>query len=148
MSGENNFKDTVNSLFKGLDAFISAKTVVGEAIHVGDTIILPLVDVSFGVGAGAFEGDKKSNGGGGMTGKLTPSAVLVIQNGSTKLVNVKNQDGLTKVLDMVPDFVDRFANGFGKDGYNCRQQYQSRERKSINHIQKSVFPKVFLHIIL
>ena len=44
MSGENNFKDTVNSLFKGLDAFISAKTVVGEAIHVGDTIILPLVD--------------------------------------------------------------------------------------------------------
>ena len=110
MSGENNFKDTVNSLFKGLDAFISAKTVVGEAIHVGDTIILPLVDVSFGVGAGAFEGDKKSNGGGGMTGKLTPSAVLVIQNGSTKLVNVKNQDGLTKVLDMVPDFVDRFAN--------------------------------------
>lgn len=47
MSGENNFKDTVNSLFKGMDAFISAKTVVGEAIHVGDTIILPLVDVSF-----------------------------------------------------------------------------------------------------
>ena len=115
MSGENNFKDTVNSLFKGMDAFISAKTVVGEAIHVGDTIILPLVDVSFGVGAGAFESDKKNNGGGGMTGKLTPSAVLVIQNGTTKLVNVKNQDGLTKVLDMVPDLVDRFASGFGKN---------------------------------
>lgn len=50
-----------------------------------------------------------------MTGKMTPSAVLVIQNGTTKLVNIKNQDGLTKVLDMVPDFVDRFASGFGKD---------------------------------
>ena len=111
MTNENNFKDTVNSLFKGLDTFISAKTVVGEAVHVGDTIILPLVDVTFGVGAGAFAGDKKSNGGGGMTGKMTPSAVLVIQNGTTKLVNIKNQDGLTKVLDMVPDFVDRFAAG-------------------------------------
>lgn len=111
MANENNFKDTVNSLFKGLDTFISAKTVVGEAVHVGDIIILPLVDVTFGVGAGAFEGDKKSNGGGGMTGKMTPSAVLVIQNGTTKLVNIKNQDGLTKVLDMVPDFVDRFAAG-------------------------------------
>ena len=33
---------------------------------------------------------------------MTPCAVLVIQNGTTKLVNVKNQDGLTKVLDMVP----------------------------------------------
>ena len=111
MANENNFKDTVNSLFKGLDTFISAKTVVGEAVHVGDTIILPLVDVTFGVGAGAFEGDKKSNGGGGMTGKMTPSAVLVIQNGTTKLVNIKNQDGLTKVLDMVPDCVDRCAAG-------------------------------------
>lgn len=109
MANENNFKETVASLFKGMDSFISAKTVVGEAIYVGDTIILPLVDVSFGVGAGAFAGDKKNNGGGGMTGKVTPSAVLVIQNGTTKLVNVKNQDGLTKILDMVPDFVNRFA---------------------------------------
>ena len=109
MANENNFKETVASLFKGMDSFISAKTVVGEAIYVGDTIILPLVDVSFGVGAGAFAGDKKNNGGGGMTGKVTPSAVLVIQNGTTKLVNVKNQDGLTKILDMAPDFVNRFA---------------------------------------
>ena len=35
MANENNFKETVNSLFKGMDSFISAKTVVGEAIHVG-----------------------------------------------------------------------------------------------------------------
>ena len=87
---ENNFDSTVASLFKGMDAFISAKTVVGDAVTVKDTIILPLVDVSFGVGAGAFAGDKKNNAGGGMTGKVTPSAVLVIQNGATKLVNIKN----------------------------------------------------------
>ena len=83
MEKENNFKDTVNSLFKGMDGFVSAKTVVGDAIHVGDTIILPLVDVSFGVGAGAFEGDKKNNGGGGLAGKMSPCAVLVIQNHQT-----------------------------------------------------------------
>ena len=110
MENENNFKETVSSLFKGMDGFVSAKTVVGDAIHVGDTIILPLVDVSFGVGAGAFAGDKKNNGGGGLAGKMTPCAVLVIQNGTTKLVNVKNQDGLTKVLDMVPDFVNKFTS--------------------------------------
>ena len=46
MENENNFKETVSSLFKGMDGFVSAKTVVGDAIHVGDTIILPLVDVS------------------------------------------------------------------------------------------------------
>lgn len=111
MSENNMFNTTVESLFKGMDGFITTKTVVGDAIHVGDTIILPLVDVSFGVGAGAFTEDKKNNGAGGMGGKISPSAVLVIQNGTTKLVNVKNQDGLTKVLDMVPDFVNRFTAG-------------------------------------
>ena len=111
MSENNMFNTTVESLFKGMDGFITTKTVLGDAIHVGDTIILPLVDVSFGVGAGAFTEDKKNNGAGGMGGKISPSAVLVIQNGTTKLVNVKNQDGLTKVLDMVPDFVNRFTAG-------------------------------------
>lgn len=40
-----------------------------------------------------------------MTGKVSPSAVLVIQNGTTKLVNIKNQDTVTKILDMVPDVI-------------------------------------------
>lgn len=117
MATENNFQSKVESLFKGMDGFIQSKTVVGEAITVGDTIILPLIDVSFGVGAGAIEGKDnnrlKNNGGGGMGCKMTPSAVLVIQNGTSKLVNVRNQDGLTKVLDMVPDFVNRFTAGTG-----------------------------------
>lgn len=107
---DNNFNTTVESLFKGMDSFITTKTVVGEAIHIGDTIILPLVDVSFGVAAGAFSQDKKNNGAGGMGGKIMPSAVLVIQNGTTKLVNIKNQDGVTKILDMVPDFVNKFTS--------------------------------------
>ena len=94
---DNSFHTTVESLFKGMDSFITTKTVVGDAIHIGDTIILPLVDVSFGVAAGAFSQDKKNNGAGGM-------------NGTTKLVNIKNQDGVTKILDMVPDFVNKFTS--------------------------------------
>ena len=77
---KNTFGNTMENLFKGMDGFITTKTVVGDAIHLDGTIILPLVDVSFGVGAGAFAGEKKNNSAGGMTGKITPSAVLVIQN--------------------------------------------------------------------
>ena len=101
---DNNFKGTVEALFHGMDGVISSKTVVGEAIQIKDTIILPLVDVSFGVGAGAFNGEKKERGAGGIGGKMTPCAVLVIQNGTTK------QDTVTKILDMVPDLVDRFTS--------------------------------------
>ena len=89
---------------------VSSKTVVGDAIHIGETIILPLVDVSFAVGAGAFNEEKKEKGAGGLGGKITPSAVLVIQNGKTKLVNIKNQDTITKILDLIPDVVDRITD--------------------------------------
>ena len=120
---DNNFKGTVESLFEGMNSVISSKTVVGDAIHIGDTIILPLVDISFGIGAGAFSGaaekDEKHKSGGGLGGKMTPSAVLVIQNGNTRLVNIKNQDTVTKMLDMVPDFVDRIT---GKNNKNVSEE--------------------------
>lgn len=101
---------TVGTLFKGMEGFITTKTVVGEAIRVDDTIILPLADVSFGVGAGAWSGKDKDNGGGGIGGKIQPSAVLVIRNGQSKLVNVKNQDKSTKILDMIPDILEKLEN--------------------------------------
>ena len=63
-----NFQNTVGSLFKGMEEFITTKTVVGDPVTVGDTIIVPLVDVSFGVGASAKTEEKKNSGGGGMGG--------------------------------------------------------------------------------
>ena len=46
-----------------------------------------------------------------MSAKMSPSAVLIIQNGVTKLINVKNQDAVTKVIDMAPDLINRFLGG-------------------------------------
>lgn len=126
---DNTFHNTVESLFKGMDSFITTKTVVGDAIHIGDTIILPLVDVSFGVAAGAFSQDKKNNGAGGMGGKIMPSAVLVIQNGTTKLVNIKNQDGVTKILDMIPEFVDKFTSGKKNEEQSVKTEEEEVARK-------------------
>ena len=109
---ETSFNQTVESLFKGMDSFLTTKTVVGDAVKFEDgTIILPLVDVSFGVGAGAFSNGTsgKHNAGGGIGGRITPSSVLVIKEGHIRLVNVKNQDMVTKIFDMVPDVIDRFT---------------------------------------
>jgi len=112
MAEHRELEDTVNTLLKGMDGFLSTKTVVGEPITIGeDTIIVPLVNISFGVGAGAFLGDKKHNGAGGLGGKVTPSAVLIIHNGTTRLINIATHSGMDKVLDMLPDFVDRFKGG-------------------------------------
>ncbi len=106
---DNSFNEVVNSMMQGMESFLSSKTVVGEPTQAGDTTIIPLVDVTFGVGAGASSQEKKSGGAGGMTGKMSPSAVLVVKNGQVRIVNIKNQDTVTKIIDMVPDLIDRFT---------------------------------------
>ena len=106
---ESSFNSVVNSLLEGMEGFLSSKTVVGEPVVVGDTILIPFVDVSFGVGAGTFRGDKKDNGAGGLSGKMTPTAVLVVQNNSTRVVNIKTQDTVTKIIDLVPEIMNKIT---------------------------------------
>ena len=106
----------VEALFQGMDHLVATKTVVGDAVRVDDAIILPLMDVACGMAAGSFAENAKNRGAGGMSAKLSPSAVLVIQNGCTRLVNIKNQNTVNKMLDMVPDLVNRFTGGRGEDG--------------------------------
>lgn len=109
MAKENSLRETVEALFQGMDGFVATKTVVGDAVQVGDTILMPLIDVQFGMGAGAFVSDSKERGAGGMNGKMTPSAVLVIKDGYTRMISVKNADTVSKIVDMVPDIINRFA---------------------------------------
>lgn len=109
MAETNNLTSTVEALFKGVNGLVSTKTVVGDAITVDNVTLIPLIDVSFGMGAGEFDSDKKEKGGGGLGGKITPSSVLVIKDGNARVVNIKNQDTITKLLDMVPELLDKFT---------------------------------------
>lgn len=116
-------KEGLNDLLSQLEGFITTKTVVGEAIHLEDgTILLPLVDVTLGVGAGAKDKNYDRNGLvstiGGASAKMSPSAILVVQRGNVRIINVRNQDTVTKIMDMVPDVLDRVSNGFSKEKEN------------------------------
>ena len=106
-----NFVDSITALCGKMDGFISSKTVVGEPVTVNDVVIVPLVDVSLGLGSGgANSKDEKKAGdysGGGLGAKISPSAVIVIQNGTAQLINVKNQSSVNKLIDMVPGIVSK-----------------------------------------
>lgn len=105
-------KRTTEELVEAMEHFITTKSVVGEPIEIGDTILLPLADVSFGMGIGMFS--KGENGTGGVGGKITPNAVLVLKKGSSKIISVKDADGVSKIIDMVPDVVNKFGGKFTK----------------------------------
>lgn len=58
---DNNITSVMEALVKGAESVFTTKTVVGEATKIDDTIIIPLVDVSFGIGAGASCGAGKDS---------------------------------------------------------------------------------------
>ena len=105
----NNTKELIQELFQGMDGFVQSKTVVGEPIKLGDTVLVPLMELSCGMASGAFvkENNKKGDGGAGaMSSKISPAAMLVIQNGRTKLIRVKNEDAFSKIIDMIQEALD------------------------------------------
>ncbi len=104
----NSASDMFESLFRGTENFISSKTVVGEPIFIDGAAIIPLMDVSCGLGAGAFNKEKDSMAG-AMSAKMSPCAVLIVQNGTSKLISVNNQDAVSKILDMVPDLINKIT---------------------------------------
>ena len=114
---QNTFHNNVDALFEGLNTFLTTKTVVGQPVPVGDSIMIPLSEVSFGMGAGAFSNNSKDNGGGAAGAKMVPAAVLMVaKDGTTKLISMKSQDAVSKIIDMAPDIVTKIKEAVGKDG--------------------------------
>lgn len=150
---ESKLNNNLEVLLSQLEHFITTKTVVGQPIHIGDTILVPLVDVSFGVAAGATAASKLKEknkdkekqvdgesdaGAGGLGAKITPSAMLVIQNGTTQLINVKSQDSLSKLIDMAPGLVANFPEMINKFAAGVKKPEATKETKEedYHHLNK------------
>ena len=107
--------ESLKMLFSKMDEYVSTKTVVGEPVTMGDVTIIPLVDVSFGMATGVSaskekedpKGKDKDGGAGGMGAKMSPSAVVVVSNGTVQLVNIKNQESTSKLIDMIPGILEK-----------------------------------------
>ena len=126
------FDTSLNVLFDKVEDIVSTKTIIGDAITLGDLTLLPLIEVSVGVGVGTKEGAKEDSAG-GMGSKITPSAVLVIQNGNVQMINIKNQDAVNKLIDMAPGIASKlnFSAIFGKRNENKEPKQEVKFEEEI-----------------
>lgn len=146
---ESKFNNNLEVLLGQLENFINTKTVVGEPIHIGETILVPLVDVSFGVAAGSAAAsrlqernkDKEKSidgnsdkGAGGLGARITPSAMLVIQNGTTQLISTKGQDSISKLIDMVPGLISNFPDVIAK--FTNKEEASKPEADNYHQMEK------------
>ncbi|WP_425806802.1 GerW family sporulation protein [Desulfitobacterium sp. Sab5] len=112
MSDNFSTSENINSLFEKLESFLQSKTVVGQPLNVGETTIIPFIDISFGLGTGGGGGtDEKgiggTGGGAGTGAKISASAILVIKGDQVELLPIKKAGGLEKLIDMVPELVEK-----------------------------------------
>ena len=55
-----NLNENFETMFNKMENFVSTKTVVGEPLKIGDITLIPIVDVTFGLGAGSRQRRKKA----------------------------------------------------------------------------------------
>jgi uncharacterized spore protein YtfJ len=107
--------DTLAILLDKVKALAKTETVVGDPIVVQDTTLIPISKISIGFATGGGEhgvNDKKSGSdgaGGGIS--VTPIAVVVVKEGKdSKLLWLGKEDNsVNKLLDLVPNILDRLA---------------------------------------
>jgi len=102
---------------------VDTNTIVGEPIQTPDGVtLIPISKVSFGFGGGGGEFGGKAQpapqnfgAGVGMGVKVTPVAFLIVKDGSVRVLPVNIPvTTVDRVVDMVPDLVDKVASLFPK----------------------------------
>lgn len=123
--GECNMDHPIGNLMditmEKIKEMVDVNTIVGNPITAPDgTLIIPVSKVSYGFASGGSDlPTKKENkdcfgGGSGAGITIQPVAFLTVYQGNVRLISVKGGDGLDKIVEMVPDVVDK-VKGFIKD---------------------------------
>ena len=112
-----NVKENLEVLFEKFKNMIKVETVVGEAVQIGDTTLVPFVDVTtfgFGTGTNHCTANKsQESGGGGGGAKMEPSAILVIKGDRIELFNIKGNpysSSFDRLIGLVPDLVSKLKS--------------------------------------
>ena len=133
---------------------VDVNTIIGEPIETSNNIIIiPISKVSFGFAAGGseFKGEtldeytKKDKeeaiqyrlpfgGGSGAGVSINPIAFLVVQSNNVKLLPVNHSSCIDKLLDYVPELIDKTNNTINK----CMQNKKEETQKMVKEIQKNV----------
>ena len=148
---EHPIENLMITAMSSIQNMVDVNTIIGEPIEtqVGITII-PISKVSFGFAAGGseFRGEtlkeynKKDKdeeiqyklpfgGGAGAGVSINPVAFLVVQEGSVKLMPVDHDSCLDKILDYVPDLMQKLNEMFNKS----IQEKEARSKKIISEMK-------------
>ena len=149
----------MNTAMNSIKDMIDVDTIIGEPISTGiDTFIIPISKVCFGFAAGGseFKGETINEyskrekeeqvqyrlpfgGGSGAGVKIEPVAFLVVSNGIVKLLPVTHDSYIDKLIDYVPDLLDKSGDLIKgmKDKNKCIEKLKEKIEENIKDEKSS-----------
>lgn len=127
---------------------VDVNTIIGEPIETSNNVvIIPISKVSFGFAAGGseFKGEtvneytKKDKeeaiqyrlpfgGGSGAGVSINPVAFLIVQEGCVKLLPVTHTSAIDKLIDYVPDLIDKVNQMMQKQLKDKKEQMEKTNK--------------------
>lgn len=133
---------------------IDVNTIIGDPIKALDnTVIIPISKVGFGFAAGGSEftgetvnsynrREKEENikyrlpfgGGSGAGVNITPVAFLIVQNDTVKLIEANHSSVLDKLVEYVPDVIEKVNKLFSKkiDSEELNDEYNEEDDNDLD----------------
>ena len=153
----------MNTAMSSIKDMIDVDTIIGEPISTGiDTLIIPISKVSFGFAAGGseFKGETINEyskrekeeqvqyrlpfgGGSGAGVNIDPVAFLVVSNGIVKLLPVTHDSYVDKLIDYVPDLLDKSGDFIKnlKDKNKCIEKLKEKIEENIKEDTEDISPE-------
>lgn len=130
---EHPIQGLMQTAMQSIKDMVDVNTIVGNAVEAADgTVIIPISTVSFGFAAGGGEYGLSSNlgsdnynkeissekhpfaGGSGAGVNISPVAFMVVGQNQIKLMPVNINSTVDKMLDLVPDIIDKANDAIKK----------------------------------
>ena len=121
----NSVIEMIENAMKNMQSMVDVNSVVGTPIQAdANTMIIPIAKITCGFGGGGSDaaakgGADNSSFAGGIGGgtSVKAEAFLVVSNGNVRIIPVSaNTSTADKIVDMVPDMVDKVSGFFSKGG--------------------------------
>ena len=130
--GNHPIESLMKTAMESIQQIVDVNTIVGDPVETHDgSVIIPISRVTCGFAAGGSEfapaEDNKENvntggqaaalpfgGGAGAGVSVQPVAFLVVGNGSIRLLPVDSNVVVDRLIDTVPDLLDKVAGIFQK----------------------------------
>ncbi len=155
---EHPIEGLMTTAMNSIQDMIDVNTIIGEPIETSNNIaIIPISKVSFGFAAGGseFKGETVDEyrkrekeeevqyrlpfgGGAGAGVTINPIAFLVIQGENVKLMPVNYSSSIDKLLDYIPDLLDKTNNMISK----CMQKPNEKAKEMAKNVEKKKSEKV------